>query len=77
MLAELELAAKLKAMSPFKVIYFSFTISHFVCVFTDMSVGALLVEVTPAGWRIPEKMIGPSPLLPTSAWNSKTDSAQQ
>lgn len=38
-----------------------------------MNVEALLVEETAAGRRTPEKKTGPSPLLPMSAWNSKTD----
>lgn len=48
-----------------------------VCMCTDMSVEALLVEETTAGWRTPERKTGPSPLLPTSAWNSKMDSAHK
>lgn len=40
-----------------------------------MSVEALQEEETAAGWRTPQTT-GPSPLLPMSAWNSKTNSAQ-
>lgn len=42
----------------------------------DMNVEALLVEETPAGWRTQEMMIGPSPLPPMNAWNSKSDSVK-